>query len=297
MLSNVDSFRLRTVALVITGSLLVAPAPAMAAEAAPSPPQAPRSGSSVAAIPGYQVVTAVTVGNSVSPKTATVNCPSGKVVYATGFTVDGPAGRIVADRLVPTSSGVTVTAHETPKGTNEAWWLRAFAVCAASSLPGQEIVSAATGPSPSGQSLTVTCPAGKSLYGSGFAIGGGNGEVIVSKLMPGPSSVTARAEPLSNGSPGAWSLTVYAICAFYLPSLGAVDLLTGLDSANKWVSTTLAEGRVPVGIGWEIQTRSPGQVVISSAMPTVHGSLVSAQEIGDVSASWSLAARTIQILP
>ncbi len=73
--------------------------------------------------------------NSVSPKTVTAHCPSGKVVVGTGYDVVGgknDAGKetdVVVDEVSPSNTNVEVTAiEETRTGAN--WSVYAFAVCA-----------------------------------------------------------------------------------------------------------------------------------------------------------------------
>jgi len=73
--------------------------------------------------------------NSVSPKTVTAHCPSGKVVVGTGYDIVGgknDSGKetdIVVDAVTPESTNVEVTAiEETRNGAD--WSVYAFAVCA-----------------------------------------------------------------------------------------------------------------------------------------------------------------------
>jgi hypothetical protein len=75
--------------------------------------------------------------NSVSPKSATAYCPSGKVVVGTGYyIVGGTVGNggnqetnVVANAVVPELTNVEVIAYE-ENPTNADWSVYAYAVCA-----------------------------------------------------------------------------------------------------------------------------------------------------------------------
>jgi hypothetical protein len=73
--------------------------------------------------------------NSVSPKTVTAHCPSGKVVVGTGYDIVGgknDAGKetdVVVDEVSPSNTNVEVTAIEEIR-TGADWSVYAFAVCA-----------------------------------------------------------------------------------------------------------------------------------------------------------------------
>jgi hypothetical protein len=73
--------------------------------------------------------------NSVSPKTVTAHCPSGKVVVGTGYDIvggkndSGKETEVVVDEVSPFSTNVEVTAIEETR-TGADWSVYAFAVCA-----------------------------------------------------------------------------------------------------------------------------------------------------------------------
>jgi len=79
--------------------------------------------------------------NSVSPKSATAYCPSGKVVVGTGYyIVGGTVGNggnqetnVVANAVVPELTNVEVIAYE-ENPTNADWSVYAYAVCAQQSF-------------------------------------------------------------------------------------------------------------------------------------------------------------------
>ena len=77
--------------------------------------------------------------NSVSPKSVTVHCPSGKVVVGTGYDIvggkndPGKETDVVVDEVTPLKTNVEVTAiEETRNGAD--WSVYAFAVCAQASF-------------------------------------------------------------------------------------------------------------------------------------------------------------------
>lgn len=139
-----------------------------------------------------------------------------------------------------------ITAYEAQGGTKDNWWLRAFAVCAWSGIPGYEIVAITSPAGSQAVSGNVNCPAGKS----------------------------------------------YPICAFYLPGLGNFDTVTWPDSADKAIVSTCVQ-KIPVSVGWALESRNPGEVTVPTALLTVTGNQVVAQEIGSaVTGTWSLRSRT-----
>jgi hypothetical protein len=265
--------------VAVVGALFVLPSPA------------------TAYIPGLQTVTTVSAADSDSPKYVTVSCPSGKSVIGTGFTIDGPPGQVSVNRVAPTANSVLVRAVEINGGTKSNWWLRAFAVCASSTLAGLEIVSANTSPGSDAVMGTATCPSGKSTFGTGAAISGtGSGQVMLNSLLPSVSAATASAVETNAGTPQIWMLTTYAICAYYVPGLAHHDVQSFSDSTDKSVAYVCVQ-KVPVSVGWEIQSRAPGSITASTAMPTVAGSQVAAQEAGSaVTSYWSLLSRTTCVL-
>ncbi|HCU52165.1 MAG TPA: hypothetical protein DGG94_20610 [Micromonosporaceae bacterium] len=255
----------------------------------------------VAALPGLQVVSSVTVGNSTSPKAVTATCTAPRVLIGGGVFVDedGAPGQVVVDRLYPTSNAFWVRAHEVQGGTKANWWLRAFAVCAfPESVPGYTRVAVHSPAGSANATSTATCPAGKFTLTAGAKIEGGNGQVMLDALLPSRTSVTANAVEDFDGTDATWSLDTYAVCANDLPGLYVVSTMAMSDSADKAVTSVCNFGAVPLSNGWDIESRSPGRVHVDIAMPTSTGSLVSAREIGpDVTTMWSLATRTVCAFP
>ena len=61
----------------------------------------------------------------------------------------------------------------------------------------------------------MSCPPGKNLLGTGYAINTFNGQVILESLVPNEplTSVSLGAVEDANGNTAVWSLTVYGMCA------------------------------------------------------------------------------------
>lgn len=247
-----------------------------------------------AAVPGLQVVSAVTVANSSSPKNVVATCPAGKRVVGTGVYIDGVDGQVVLDDFVPGASTVMVTAYEDQDGTDANWWLRAFAVCA-DPLPGLEIVTAtsASNSLPS-KATSATCSSGRRSLGGGAVITGGTGQVVLDTVLPNSGDTYARAYEDADGTTANWSLTTYAICANAPAGLETVTTSIPSDSADKSAWATCAPGKQPLGLGWDIGAKEPGRIGIDVAMPTSTGAVVAARENGPtVDSDWDLAARVV----
>jgi hypothetical protein len=250
-----------------------------------------------AAVPGLQVVSAVSAADSSSPKSALATCPAGKRVIGTGFYIDGVEGRVSIDDLIPTATTVLATGYETQPGTNAIWWIRAFAVCA-NPLPGLEIVAVSSGADSMTKATTATCPAGKQALGSGAAIAAGTGEVMLDALVPSGAAVSAVAYEDGDGTTAAWTLSAFAICASAPAGLQVVASRTVNDSTNKFDTPTCPAGTVPLSLGWDISSRAAGEILIDIAMPTATGALVAAREGGaGVSTSWTLTTRAVCATP
>jgi hypothetical protein len=142
-----------------------------------------------AAVPGLQRVFRTSDTNSVSPKSATVNCPPGKQVIATGARINispGP-GQVVIDDITPNASlsSVFVTGYEDTDGFTGDWSVTAVAVCA-DPLPGLHRVSLTNGPNTDDpKTAQPECPGSQQVIGQGAEITGGTGRVTL-EAMPGP---------------------------------------------------------------------------------------------------------------
>lgn len=63
----------------------------------------------------------------------TADCPAGTVVTGTGWELDGGAGQILVESVIPTSDSVTVSGYDVDAGPSGQyllpWEVRAYATC------------------------------------------------------------------------------------------------------------------------------------------------------------------------
>ncbi|MEU7907887.1 hypothetical protein [Actinoplanes sp. NPDC049118] len=174
-------------------------------------------------LPGLQRVLANSAFNSNHSKSATAQCPAGKQLTGTGYSINGSAGEIVIERVQPnngpSAAPTAVSVHATESDPVAASWsVQAFAVCA-NPLPGLVQVAQQSSAFDSTQtkSATAKCPTGKILTGTGYltiATSGVGGELTIDSVRPAGlgGSVEVRAveeDPFG----GNWRVDAVAICA------------------------------------------------------------------------------------
>jgi hypothetical protein len=157
-----------------------------------------------------------------NPKHATATCPGGMNVLGVGWEVYNGNGEVTVTKAQPSSTSVTVTAHEDDTGTNRIWSVTAYAVCG-SPIPGYEIVSSYTSyNSDYVKGRTTACPLGKVNIGAGFRFVGGGGNLYITQLLTGAfyqgqGLFTGRGieddDGVHDGTPDNWQIGFYAICA------------------------------------------------------------------------------------
>jgi hypothetical protein len=168
-------------------------------------------------LPGIEVVEAASSLDSGRVKTAVASCPVGKRVVAAAGAAFGAAGQVVMDQLVPNAglTNVTVQAQEDEDQTALDWQMVAYAVCA-NPPPGLQRTSVTSEQdSEEIKTVSASCPAGKTLLGTGAAIVDGLGGVVIDDLRPNAllTDVTVTGIEDETGYANAWSATAYAICA------------------------------------------------------------------------------------
>lgn len=249
-----------------------------------------------AAFPGYERVTAVSVSDSLNPKTVTVTCPAGKQVVGTGGFITGGFGQVVMDRIFPNGglTSVTVRGYEDEDGTAANWSVRAYAVCG---LPpaGLELVTATSASnSLNVKDVRARCSPGKKVIGTGAQIIGGLGQVVIDELIPVPDSASARAFEDGTGTTANWSVRAYAICAAPLSGYSILSARSVESSYGpKSVQASCPAGKVSLGGGWNIDDGF-GQVLVDQVTPRSSGVMVTGYEDDDgTSASWDLTSYAI----
>jgi len=146
---------------------------------------------------------------------ATATCPAGKkVIGAGGISAGKPS--YVLDTVDITSDlnsvYVETIATESPTpGT--APLAQAYAICIVP-VAGQQLVRASSGLTSADKSLSVSCPFGKRLHGTGGGMTGAVGQAHLDMLAPsGTRSSRIEAREDVTGYSGTWRVDVYAVCA------------------------------------------------------------------------------------
>jgi hypothetical protein len=222
-----------------------------------------------AGLTGVQLVGASSAQDS-SNKSATVTCPAGKQVIGAGADTSvfspSPASLILDDIAPnPTLTNVTASAVESGAGTTVNWSVTALALCAPPP-PGLVLNSGPTPDNSSNKSVTVPCPTGKRLLGTGYNTNGGTGAVLIDDLRPNPelTGVTAQALETEGGTGANWNVRVYAICSNPIGGLERVSATSALNSSNKFAQTDCPGGKVATGMGYDTNAGN-GEVMIHSA--------------------------------
>jgi hypothetical protein len=224
-------------------------------------------GSAAAVIAAPQVVSADGPSNSAN-KSMSVSCPAGKRVLGTGGWISiGNTDQVLIDRLLPSAdlSSANLGAFEDETGTTNDWNITASAVCA-TPPPGLERVAATSPLNSANKGVTVTCPAGKQVLGTGADLNTLNGQVVLDDVRPNAAltSVTANAHEDETGNTANWSVTAYAVCANSIAGLQRVSEPSPLDSSvPKILFTGCPGGKVLTGVGADLNTLN-GQVQLSA---------------------------------
>ncbi|MET8149977.1 hypothetical protein ACIBSW_11495 [Actinoplanes sp. NPDC049668] len=174
------------------------------------------------ALASLQRVVANSAFDSNSVKSATAQCPTGKQLTGTGYSINGSAGEIVISRVQPDNglsgapSAVTVIASESD-AVAASWSVQAFAVCA-NPLPGLvKVWTSSAIDSSSAKTVTASCPAGKTLTGVGYLtvpINGVEGQVTIDSVRPATNGGSVQVRAVEEDSfTGDWRVDAIAICA------------------------------------------------------------------------------------
>jgi hypothetical protein len=209
------------------------------------------SGTASAAV---ERITATSVTDSATSKTATAFCPPGKLVVGTGGGITGGFGQAFVDGIKPASNlrSVTVSGREDSDGTSNRWSVRGYAIC--DSLPGLTLATAET--STFSKSITVSCPAGRRLVGTGGELIGGGGHVILHRVRPNliSNSVTVGSHDDADPTLTRWRVRAHAICAS--PVAGLTQVTRNHDQRDPSFENTATaacpSGTRLLGTGFEI---------------------------------------------
>jgi hypothetical protein len=149
--------------------------------------------------------------------TATATCPAGKKVIGAGGRSAGKPSYVLDTMDVSASlSSVYVETMATESPTpGTAPLAVAYAICI-NPVAGQQRVGAATAFNSSDKTLTVTCPAGTRVHGTGGGITGALGQAYLDALFPSagaPGGTFINAREDATGFAGTWMVNAYAVCA------------------------------------------------------------------------------------
>lgn len=147
------------------------------------------------------------------------------------------------------------------------------------------------------KSITVACPAGKRVVGTGANVNNGVPDANLYQVYPnaGLTEVTARA---SAGSDQSWSLTVYAVCTS--TSLPGLERRTSISASNSsWERSAVATcstGKTLLGTGALLSGSNLNRVVIDDIQP-LNGSqrvrVWAVERAGGNPSNWSVTAVAI----
>jgi hypothetical protein len=229
-----------------------------------------------AVVPGQVRVQGFSAFDSTNVKGAQATCPSGKKVIGTGAEIESGGGQVSIFGVEPAERSVVARAYEDETGTNANWSIRVYAICA-DPLPGLvQITNTSVNNSASPKQVTVACPAGKRLTGTGaqIQIDGPIGQVVLDDVRPSPAlgSVLVSAYEDETGTNANWSIVGFAVCADPIPGLVRITNSSAFDSASPKSTSTPCSGKLLTGTGFEIQS-GLGQVVLDDLRP--HSALTS----------------------
>jgi hypothetical protein len=151
-----------------------------------------------------------------SAATAVATCPAGKKVIGAGGRSAGKPDWVMDTMDVAGNlSSVYVETMTTEFATGIAPVAVAYAICI-NPVPGQQRVGAATAFDSNDKTLTVSCPAGTRVHGTGGGITGALGQAYLDALLPSggaPGGTHINAREDANGFARNWMVNAYAVCA------------------------------------------------------------------------------------
>ncbi|WP_027342335.1 hypothetical protein [Hamadaea tsunoensis] len=243
----------------------------------------------------------ISANDSLSSKSITVSCNPGDKLTTVGGAVTGNGDVLLTKAYADTATGATATAFGIEAiSTTANWTVEVYGVCApAGTLSGLTIVQATLGPDPNYKTPVATCPTGKYTVGGGYFLDSANGQVAIDELRFTSALNQVSATAYNYGTPGNYSFSVQAMCAYSPGSMA----YTSFPSANNSVTpktedTSMCGGTTPElsGAGGAI-TYALGGVSLATVNPklNVGTAEVTAREIGPFGSSWEVEVMGICI--
>ncbi|WP_327001043.1 hypothetical protein OHA72_38755 [Dactylosporangium sp. NBC_01737] len=202
------------------------------------------AGIAVSAAPAHAYLAGMTLTppvtsafDSTASKTVEVSCPVGTTVIGMSASMANTGGKVSIEAMVPdiVAGTATITAKETDSYAY-AWSVSGQAQCAPAP-PGVILRIAGQSGTSSDKSVTLRCPAGKTLLGVGYDTNDTFGEVVINQVVPNGNSTTAATSVTVNAfeeDPYAaiWDLNVYGICADPIAGQHVVSYTSPVDATD-----------------------------------------------------------------
>jgi hypothetical protein len=171
---------------------------------------------------------------------------------------------------------------------------------AGASSAGLHLVSATSAVnSQNSKSVTVKCPIGEELTGTGAQVSianTGKAALVSVTPLPGDTAVTAVAAETGGGTTQNWYLKAYGMCVSNAPTYTIVSAISAINSQNKSVSVYCPSGWNAIGSGGQVSTPDTGKVALTEvqALTNLVGVRAIASEVGSGTPNnWYLKAYAI----
>jgi hypothetical protein len=141
----------------------------------------------------------------------------------------------------------------------------------------------------------ATCPAGTALVGAGGRIANGNGNVVMTDVIPNVAAGTVTVWGHENGAYGGmWETLAFAICDAQITGVVRVTVQSANNSLDKNLTATCPAGTTLTGLGYELWNGNgnvfPEDVAPNAALNT---GIFAATENGVYMPAWTLLGYVI----
>jgi hypothetical protein len=253
------------------------------------------AGPAMADVPDRDFYSASSDNNS-EEKGAVVTCPEGTRVVAAGADVGGDGrGSVIIDDLIPTDNTVTAYGFEGYYDTTQSWFIRAWAICGNPRGSVRTATRESQGLWNRDQmDVTVTCPDGMVVLGTGASIRGGQGNILIESIVPTTHSVTVSASKLDYNVPVVdWWVAAHATCGDEPGGREIVSRITAGGPDDAFGSAPCDAGKVALGGGFAFSGGLRGRMNLGYMIPTNSGVTTHASEITPTTYDWSLRSYAI----
>lgn len=137
---------------------------------------------------------------------------------------------------------------------------------------------------------SAACPAGKNVIGTGGYVTGGNGQVVLTEILPDTQLTKVRAVAYEDatGYGGNWSVTAVAVCANPPSGLQRVATQSATNSDDKDLTASCPNAKRTLGLGARLNGFE-GRVFLNALQPfaQVSGHLYASEDKAGLSGNWS----------